>query len=159
MMALMIVVFDQALKAWAVEALADGRSVPLVQGLLALRLTNTTGIVVGVFSGLPAGLVFMLTVTALLLLIGMARTDQLFERRAVRDVAVGLVAGGGIGDLVDRARVGAVVDFVDVHIGEWHWPTFSAADAAISIGVLLLALTLRRESRRAAEAPMAGPGR
>jgi signal peptidase II len=65
-------------------------------------------------------------------------------------VAVGLIFGGAVGNLVDRARFGAVVDFVDVHWGRWHWPAFNVADSAISVGVALLALRLLTEKSSSA---------
>ncbi|PYO52553.1 MAG: signal peptidase II, partial [Candidatus Rokuibacteriota bacterium] len=68
-------------------------------------------------------------------------------------IAVGLIFGGAVGNLIDRARFGAVVDFVDVHWRTWHWPAFNVADSAISVGVALLALRLLRE-----RAPMPGHG-
>ncbi|MFC5423564.1 MULTISPECIES: signal peptidase II [Bosea] len=62
----------------------------------------------------------------------------------VETVALGLIAGGAAGNVVDRVRQGAVTDFLDFHVGDWHWPTFNMADVAISIGVaLLLAGSLR----------------
>jgi signal peptidase II len=64
-------------------------------------------------------------------------------------VAIGLVIGGAIGNVADRVRLGAVVDFLDFHIGAWHWPAFNVADSAISIGVALMlvdGLLLRREA-------------
>lgn len=53
-------------------------------------------------------------------------------------VAIGLMIGGAIGNVVDRARLHAVVDFIDVHIGGWHYPTFNIADSCVVIGVALL---------------------
>jgi signal peptidase II len=64
-------------------------------------------------------------------------------------VAIGLVIGGAIGNVVDRLRFGAVVDFVDFHVGTWHWPAFNLADSAICLGVaamLLDGLLLHREA-------------
>ena len=64
-------------------------------------------------------------------------------------VAIGLVIGGAIGNVIDRIRFGAVVDFLDFYIGSWHWPAFNVADSAICIGVaamLLDGLLLRREA-------------
>jgi signal peptidase II len=52
--------------------------------------------------------------------------------------ALGLVIGGAIGNVVDRLRFGAVFDFLDLHVMGWHWPAFNIADAAISVGVVLL---------------------
>ncbi|MGH7045397.1 MAG: signal peptidase II [Stellaceae bacterium] len=65
-------------------------------------------------------------------------------------VAIGLVIGGAAGNVVDRIRLGAVVDFLDFHIGTWHWPAFNLADSAICIGVaamLLDGLLLHRDVR------------
>lgn len=65
-------------------------------------------------------------------------------------VAIGLIIGGAVGNVVDRIRLGAVVDFLDFHIGSWHWPAFNLADSAICIGVvamLLDGLLLHREAR------------
>ncbi|HKM69998.1 MAG TPA: signal peptidase II [Stellaceae bacterium] len=64
-------------------------------------------------------------------------------------VAIGLIIGGAIGNVVDRIRLGAVVDFLDFHVGSWHWPAFNVADSAISIGVAVMlvdGLLLRREA-------------
>src|SRR5262249_21126715 len=54
--------------------------------------------------------------------------------------AIGLIFGGAIGNLIDRTRFGAVVDFVDVYVRDWHWPAFNVADSAITVGVAALAL-------------------
>jgi signal peptidase II len=64
-------------------------------------------------------------------------------------IAIGLIVGGAVGNVVDRIRHGAVVDFLDFHIGYWHWPAFNLADSAICLGVammLLDGLLLRREA-------------
>lgn len=64
-------------------------------------------------------------------------------------VAIGLIIGGAIGNVIDRIRLGAVVDFLDFHVGNWHWPAFNVADSAICIGVavmLLDGLLLRGEA-------------
>ena len=69
---------------------------------------------------------------------------------AVTAAAAGLIAGGAIGNLVDRLRFGAVTDFIDLHWGAAHWPTFNLADAAIVCGVALLLLTVRGSDGRPA---------
>ena len=63
--------------------------------------------------------------------------------------AISLIIGGAVGNVIDRIRFGAVVDFLDFHIGSWHWPAFNIADSAICVGVavmLLDGLLLRREA-------------
>ena len=53
-------------------------------------------------------------------------------------IAIGLIIGGAVGNVIDRIRFGAVVDFLDFHVGSWHWPAFNVADSAIVVGALLL---------------------
>lgn len=60
-------------------------------------------------------------------------------------VAIGLVLGGAIGNLIDRLRLGVVVDFIDLYYGDWHWPAFNVADAAITIGAVFILFMLRRD--------------
>jgi signal peptidase II len=62
--------------------------------------------------------------------------------------ALGLILGGAVGNLIDRVRLGAVVDFIDLHYAGWHWPAFNIADAAIVAGVLLIILTAWQDGRR-----------
>ena len=60
------------------------------------------------------------------------------EKDPLARAGLGLIIGGAVGNIIDRLRVGAVVDFLDFHIGEWHWPTFNAADSAICLGAALI---------------------
>lgn len=77
------------------------------------------------------------------LIIGVLLTWIWRTRSAVTAVAASLIAGGALGNLLDRLRSGAVTDFIDLHWGDAHWPTFNLADAAIVCGVALLLLTVR----------------
>ncbi len=64
-------------------------------------------------------------------------------------LGIALVMGGALGNLIDRIRIGHVIDFLDFHLGGWHWPAFNIADAAISLGVVLLIVaTVRSGGRR-----------
>lgn len=132
---------DQLTKAWALRAL-DDRVVDLV-GSLRLRLVFNTGSAFSIGSGIGPVLAVVGVVVVLLLL----RASSQVQGATAR-AALGLVLGGAVGNLVDRAfregdgfLAGAVVDFVDL---QW-WPVFNVADAAICVGVALLALTLSRE--------------
>ena len=64
------------------------------------------------------------------------------ERDRLISVALSLIITGAVGNLIDRLRLGAVVDFLDFHYKYWHWPAFNVADAAITIGLSLLAIKL-----------------
>jgi signal peptidase II len=67
--------------------------------------------------------------------------------------ALAMVAGGAIGNLIDRVRLGGVVDFLDVYADSFHWPAFNVADAGITIGTGLILLFLWRTRNRSAESP------
>ena len=58
--------------------------------------------------------------------------------KRIETFALGLIAGGAVGNVVDRVRQGAVTDFLDFHVGDWHWPAFNTADVTIVIGVVLM---------------------
>lgn len=67
-------------------------------------------------------------------------------------VGLGLILGGAIGNLIDRLRLGEVIDFLDLHYAGWHWPAFNLADSGITIGVLLVLLCALRDWRRERQA-------
>lgn len=70
---------------------------------------------------------------------------RLPEERRLEQLGLGLILGGALGNMVDRLRHRAVVDFLDFHIGSWHWPAFNLADSAITLGVLLLLFNQYRD--------------
>jgi len=139
-----VVIVDQFTKALALTNLAPGIPVSLVDGFLSLTLVRNTGLAFGLLGGLPPAwrwVVAGLSITALLIL---ARVALRVMARGGRldDLAIGLIFGGALGNLIDRARFQAVIDFIDVHAHGYHWPAFNAADSAITVGVTLLALRL-----------------
>lgn len=145
---------DQLTKAWALRALDPVQPLVVVPGLFHLTLVMNPGVAFGLLAGVPLGwrwLVPLFSLAALVLLCSLAARIVPDGGRAGA-LAVGLVLGGAVGNLVDRWRFGAVVDFVDVFWRQWHWPAFNVADSAITVGVLLLALQLalagRRQERR-----------
>jgi signal peptidase II len=71
----------------------------------------------------------------------------------LRQLALALIFGGAIGNLIDRVRWGEVVDFIEVGVPSWHWPVFNIADSAVSVGVVLFALTWRHHEQTAASQP------
>jgi signal peptidase II len=135
---------DQLTKAWALARLQPGRSVPVVTGLVDLTLVFNTGVAFGFLSRLPPDWRWIVTVfslAALVLLVSVAWRIVPQGGRLGR-AALGLVFGGATGNLLDRWRVGGVVDFLDVHWRQYHWPAFNVADSAITVGVVLLAAEL-----------------
>ena len=146
-----VVVLDQITKAVALAHLVFGHPLVLVNGWLSLTLVMNPGLAFGLLGTIPPAwrwVVATLSIVALLVLARVA-LRVLPTGGATGAIAVGLIFGGAVGNLIDRARFGAVVDFVDVHYRGWHWPAFNVADSAISVGVAMLALRLLREPRGA----------
>ncbi len=139
-----VLVLDQATKLMALSRLAPGVPVPVVDGFLALTLVMNPGLAFGFLGAVPPGsrwVVALLSLAALCALAGLA--VRLLPRAGwPAALALGFIFGGAVGNLIDRWRFGAVVDFIDVYWRVYHWPAFNVADSAISVGVALLALRL-----------------
>src|SRR5262245_44279134 len=140
----LVVVIDQATKLVVLHRLSPGARVDVVDGLLALALVKNPGLAFGLLADLPTAwrwVAAALSIVALLILVRVAL--RVVPTASWLDVlAIGLIFGGAVGNLIDRARFGAVVDFIDVYYRDYHWPAFNAADSAITVGVVLLALRL-----------------
>jgi signal peptidase II len=148
-----VVILDQLTKAVVLQRLPLGVPVSVVDGLLALTLVLNPGLAFGLLGGVPDGWRWLVAALSLVALAVLARVALRVLPGGGRagQLAIGLIFGGAVGNLVDRARFGAVVDFVDVHWRGWHWPAFNVADSAITLGVALLALRLLND--RSAPAP------
>lgn len=112
-----------------------------------LTLGFNTGVSFGLFSDTLDDWISVLTVFKLAVATGLmiwaAASLMQFER-----IGLSLMAGGAIGNAFDRWRQGAVTDFLDVHWGDWHFPTFNMADVAITFGVLCILAGALGEKRR-----------
>ncbi len=138
-----VVVSDQFTKSLALEGLADG-PIDLVEGALTLRLTFNPGGAFGVLQGVPN---FFLISTVVIVVLILFWTRTVESRKWA--IPLGLVLGGGLGNLADRLfrdTNGQVVDFVDLYV----WPVFNLADSAISIGVVVLLIMSFRAGRHSA---------
>ena len=134
----MVLVTDQATKQASLES-AKGAGWSLqVTEFFNLVLVFNRGVSFGLLgdSRLPYQDLLLAGLAALVALVLLKWiSGQLGERLSL---AYGLIAGGALGNAVDRLRIGAVVDFLDFHWAGWHWPSFNIADSAIFIGVLLV---------------------
>ncbi|MDX1541799.1 MAG: signal peptidase II [Geminicoccaceae bacterium] len=136
--ALLIVVLDQATKLAILGAFTTGEVRPVLP-FFNLVLVWNRGVSFGMFDSDGNLVRWLLTGFALLVVVGLAVWLRRADSRAVA-TALGLVIGGALGNVIDRIRFGAVVDFLDIHVASWHWPAFNVADGAICIGAALLVL-------------------
>ena len=146
-----VVVLDQITKAMVRPALTLHESIEVVPGLLDLTRVHNTGAAFGMLNAVDFPMkTLVLSVIAMIALGGVAwyaATVPLTDRLA--RIGVAGVLGGAIGNLIDRATTGYVLDFVDAYYGGWHFWAFNVADAAITVGVIFMILDMLGIGRRA----------
>ena len=143
-----VFVVDQLVKAWIVAGFEVGVPVDVVGPYLRITISHNTGALFGLFR--DQAVLFALFSLAVIGFIVWYHGRS--PRSAVQSVALGLLLGGALGNLVDRIRLGYVVDFVDMGIGSWRFYTYNVADSAITTAILLLIVLALWSGRRA------GPG-
>lgn len=137
-----ILIADQLTKAWIVKVFSMYEVREVIPGLFNLVYVTNTGAAFSMFADIdsPWRHYFFLGV-GIVALVGL--TVASYKLRDVNKIyvwALALIAGGAAGNLVDRVRYGAVIDFLDVYYGRFHWPAFNVADSAICIGAGLFLL-------------------
>jgi signal peptidase II len=142
-LAAFVLASDQASKLWAIHALSPmGRHVvQVVPGCFELAYAENRSAAFGILGFLPLelrrNLLTGFAIIAIVVLLGLIVMGRI--QRNWTAVATGLILGGAIGNVIDRVRLGFVVDFIVWHIGDrYHWPTFNIADSGIVVGVFVL---------------------
>lgn len=150
LIAFSILALDQATKSWAQEYLAVHGPVPVIKGVFDLSLVYNKGAAFGMLQGgvFLLSLVSVVCIGAIILML--CRRD-LFEKILGLDpgdplvrVALSCIMGGALGNLIDRLRLSCVVDFLHLT----HWPVFNVADSAITVGGVLIAVSLLKKNVR-----------
>src|SRR5207249_6460145 len=152
-----VLVLDLWTKHWATRALAFQEPVEILGPFLRFTYTRNSGVAFGLGAGLPFPY-YVFSIAAVIVIV------TLFVRQRVtglsRQIALALIMGGALGNLIDRLRFGEVVDFIEIGYGRWHWPVFNVAGSAVTIGVILFAITWPRaqEDKRDADPDLVGAG-
>lgn len=144
--------FDQGSKEWARSSLTPGVAQPVIEGYWDWQLASNPGAAFSSFAG-GSGTQLVLSLLALVMLVVLgvlaARTRP---EQGLQRLALALIAGGALGNLIDRVRDGAVTDFVRWRYHEHAWPIFNVADAALLIGAVLWLVAGLRERGAASRA-------
>ena len=143
-----VLILDQATKIYIDRSMQLFQSIPVINGLFNITYMRNKG---AAFSFLAHAswrlpffiLVSLIAVVAILVAFGKLRDDQRFAA-----FSLSLILSGAVGNLIDRIRLGEVIDFLDVYWQTHHWPAFNVADSAICVGVFLLTIDMFREERR-----------
>lgn len=142
--AAVIVALDQLTKMLVAANLQLHDSIPLINGFLNLVYVRNPGAAFGFLakaSALFRSVFFIsVTVAAMLLILYYLKHTGAAEKGQV--AALSLIFAGAAGNLIDRINYGEVIDFIDVYVSVHHWPAFNVADSAISVGAVLLLLSL-----------------
>jgi signal peptidase II len=140
--ALVCVIADQLSKLWILQTFQPGEIRPVIQDFFNLTLHFNKGAAFGLFAGLEDGyrqvVLGLFSKLAVLLLFFYLVYE--FHSSRFGQFCIGLIFGGAVGNLIDRAYRGEVVDFLDFYYSGYHWPAFNVADSCICIGVFLLIL-------------------
>ena len=138
--AAVVILLDQLSKWWVLEVVMQPiPHVVEVTPFFNLVMAWNTGVSFGTFGSSYAFMPYVLSAVALAIVVALALWLRQADRRYIA-LALGMVIGGAIGNVIDRFRFGAVADFLDFHVGGWHFWAFNVADSGISVGVALLVL-------------------
>lgn len=140
--ALLVVAADQGIKALVARTIPVSASVPVIPGVLSLTHVQNTGVSFGLLAGVSP---LVTSLAALTLLAVLLYNGGRWLQTRGGGAGMALMAGGAVGNLVDRVRLGFVVDYLDLHV----WPVFNFADSAIVVGAGVLGLVFLREGRAA----------
>ena len=142
LVALLVVLSDQITKIAIVRSFELGEILSVIPGFFNLTLTHNKGIAFGMLSGLPDSIRIFVLIGATGIALGLLVYFLLkeFASDVFGQFGIALVLGGALGNIIDRIRLGYVIDFLDVFYGSYHWPAFNIADSAICIGVGILLL-------------------
>lgn len=146
--AAVVMVLDQLTKWWAMGSIPEHRPITVIAGFFDLVNIRNRGAAFGFLNRSDIEWQFWLflgaTIIAVWAIVSLVRTsrhDMLFF------TSLGLVMGGALGNLIDRVRFRAVVDFLDFYVGVWHWPAFNVADIAICLGAFGACFAMYRAPR------------
>ena len=144
----LLLVIDQLTKLYIDRTMKLYQSIPVIDGLFSITYLRNKGAAFSFLSDASWRLPFFILATviaviAILVAYGKLRADQRFAA-----CSLALILSGAIGNLIDRVRMGEVIDFLDVYWKSHHWPAFNIADSAICVGVAMLALDMFLEERR-----------
>jgi signal peptidase II len=152
--ALVLTVADQWSKAWIVGHFHLHEARAVYENWFHIVHVRNTGVAFGFLSSLdPAWVNPLLIVTTVLAVAAILGYLRYLPWRGPGPCGLGLILGGAVGNLIDRARLGYVVDFLDVHWYRHHWPAFNLADIGITVGIFLLILDMLFWSKETDVAP------
>ena len=141
------IALDQLTKMLAVQHMKENQEIPIIPGFFDLTLRHNTGAAFSLFASKPSVFFFLISLVAIGALFYFIRQLDWDQKQQL--IALGAILGGALGNLVDRIRMGSVVDFLLLYHKSISWPAFNVADSLIVIGVFVfLWYNLRQENEK-----------
>lgn len=137
-LSVLILVLDQISKFYISSALSLGQSIPVIRDVFHISLVYNTGCAFGLFRNQKIFFILLSAAVILYILWDLFSRGRLYSLS--RRAALGLVLAGAMGNLLDRLRLGYIIDFLDLRV----WPVFNLADSAITIGIIILGCSLSK---------------
>ncbi|BCS51732.1 signal peptidase II [Geobacter sp. SVR] len=141
-------VLDQASKLYIDRVMSLYQSIPVIDGLFNIFYIRNKGAAFSFLSHASWRVPFFIAVSLVASLVIVVAFGRLRDDQRLAQVSLAMIFSGAVGNLIDRIRLGEVIDFLDVYWKTHHWPAFNVADSCICVGVALLALDMMREERR-----------
>lgn len=152
----LIVILDQITKFYVDASMRLHESIPVIDGFFSITHVRNPGAAFGFLADASPlfRAIFFVAVTILAILLVLHYIWKSRAEEPLLTFALSLILSGAVGNLIDRVRLGEVIDFLDVYVGPHHWPAFNVADSAISVGAVILLIEITRggkEGRNGAE--------
>ncbi len=139
---------DQASKLYVDKVMSLHQSIPVLDGLFNLTYLRNRGAAFSFLSNASWRLPFFIAVTLVAAVVIVLALKRMRDEQRLAQAALAMIFSGAVGNLIDRIRLGEVIDFLDVYWKSYHWPAFNVADSLICVGVALVALDMLREETR-----------
>lgn len=152
----LVLVLDQVTKVYIDKTMRLHDSIPVLDGFFSITYLRNKGAAFGILADSAWRLPFFLLVSAVAVLVILVVVSRLRDDQKGSAVSLSLIFSGALGNLIDRVRLGEVIDFLDVYWKGHHWPAFNVADSAICVGVFMLAIEMVLEERREKKAEKQG---
>ena len=141
-------VLDQASKLYIHSKMSLYQSIPVIDGLFNIFYIRNKGAAFSFLANASWRLPFFIAISAIASVVIIVAFSRLRDDQKLGQISLAMIFSGAVGNLIDRVRLGEVIDFLDVYWQSHHWPAFNVADSFICVGVALLALDLLREEKR-----------
>ena len=144
----LVLVLDQLTKIYVDRTMELHSSITVIEGFFNITYLRNKGAAFGILADSAWRLPFFLLVSTIAVAVILVVIKRMRDDQVLNVASLSLIFSGALGNLIDRVRLGEVIDFLDVHWRGHHWPAFNVADSAICVGVFLLAIEMIREERR-----------